>query len=142
MNLTLEQNQDTHKRTPSMQASCSLSLSLCCSAGCERASFGLQGGHCARANTRNHSMSSSASDDLTSAYTGSDDICSSDYACNSEDIKTTTNPEKDDDPDSAKLSSNMTTSSTSQVRQAQFHRPCRARTRHQSRYHQRSANSG
>ena len=44
-------------------------------------------------------MSSSASDDLTSAYTGSDDICSSDYACNSEDIKT------DDDPDSAELSS-------------------------------------
>ena len=51
-------------------------------------------------------MSSSASDDLTSAYTGSDDICSSDYACNSEDVKTTTNPERDDDPDSAELSSN------------------------------------
>ena len=56
--------------------------------------------------TRNHSMSSSASDDLTSAYTGSDDICSSDYACNSEDIKTTTNPEKQNDPDSAELSGN------------------------------------
>ena len=48
-------------------------------------------------------MSSSASEDLTCAYAGSDDICSSDYACNSEDIKTA-NPERDDDPDSAELS--------------------------------------
>ena len=91
--------------------------------------------------TRNHSMSSSASDDLTSAYTGSDDICSSDYACNSEDMKTT-NPERDDDPDSAELSSNYDHESMSQVRQAQFHKPCRARIGHQSRYHQRLADSG
>ena len=48
-------------------------------------------------------MSSSASDDLTSAYAGSDNICSSDYACNSENIRTT-NPEGNDDPDSAELS--------------------------------------
>ena len=100
-----------------MQASCSLSLSVF-SLSLSRFSLSVavqvvsvllvvwQGGHCARANTRNHSMSSSASDDLTSAYTGSDDICSSDYACNSEDVKTTTNPERDDDPDSAELSSN------------------------------------
>ena len=86
-------------------------------------------------------MSSSASDDLTSAYTGSDDICSSDYACNSEDMKTT-NPERDDDPDSAELSSNYDHESMSQVRQAQFHKPCRARIGHQSRYHQRLADSG
>ena len=114
-----------------------LSLSLCCSAGCERASLGLQGSHCARANTRNDSMSSSASDDLTTAYTGSNDICSSDYACNSEDIKTTTN---------IRILQNyrviMTTSSMSQVLPAQFHEPCRARIVHQSRYHERSADSG
>ena len=66
----------------------------------------IQADHCARENASNLSMSSSASDDLTSAYTGSADICSSDYACNSEDIKMSTNSERDDDPDSAKLSSN------------------------------------
>ena len=62
-------------------------------------------------------MSSSASEDLTSAYTGSADICSSDYACNSEDIQVSRNSEKDDDPDpdSAELLSNCDhESSTSQ----------------------------
>ena len=61
-------------------------------------------------------MSSSANDDLTSAYAGSDGICSSDYACsspsfqqsahcddNSEDVKSA-NLEGRDDPDSAELS--------------------------------------
>ena len=48
-------------------------------------------------------MSSSASEDLTSAHRGSADICSSDYACNSDDIQVPTNSEKDDDPDSAEL---------------------------------------
>ena len=53
-------------------------------------------------------MSSSASEDLTSAYTGSADSCSSDYACNSEDLQVSGNSEKDDDsdPDSAELLSN------------------------------------
>ena len=62
---------------------------------------------CSR-NAGNPNMCSSASEDLTSAYTGSADICNSDYACNSEDIQVSTNSEKDDDPDpdSAELLSN------------------------------------
>ena len=62
-------------------------------------------------------MSSSASEDLTSAYAGSADIRSSDYACNSEDLQVPGNSEKDydPDPDSAELSSNCDhESSTSQ----------------------------
>ena len=50
-------------------------------------------------------MSSSASDDLTSAHIDSADICSSDYACNSEDLQASGKSEKVDDldPDSAEL---------------------------------------
>ena len=62
---------------------------------------------CSR-NASDPNMSSSASEDLTSAYTGSADSCSSDYACNSEDLQVSGNSEKDDDsdPDSAELLSN------------------------------------
>ena len=42
-------------------------------------------------------MSSSANDDLTSIYAGSDDICSSGYDCNSEDVQS-------ENPDSAEIS--------------------------------------
>ena len=41
-------------------------------------------------------MSSSANDDLTSIYAGSDDICSSGYDCNSEDVQLENSEEKDD----------------------------------------------
>ena len=48
-------------------------------------------------------MFSSANDDLTRIYAGSDDICSSGYDCNSEDVQLE-NPEAKDDPDSAEIS--------------------------------------
>ena len=47
-------------------------------------------------NSRSHIMSSSANDDLTSIYAGSDDICSSGYDCNSEDVQLENSEEKDD----------------------------------------------
>ena len=69
----------------------SASLSLSCD--CSFAHVPSQLGHTFRQvivleqNGRSHIMSSSANDDVTSTYAGSDDICSSDYACNSEDVQ-------------------------------------------------------
>ena len=50
-------------------------------------------------------MSSSASDDLTNVHVDSAGICSSDYACNSEDLQPPGQSEKADhpDPDSSEL---------------------------------------
>ena len=74
----------------------SLSLSLSCD--CSFAHVPSQLGHTFRQvivleqNGRSHIMSSSANDNLTSIYTGSDGICNSDYDCNSEDVQLENQP--------------------------------------------------